>query len=132
MSKFTIHDTGVFRTDPFLLLNRAGIPVAQSYSEIGKFDSDGLLEIVDYITALESRLREAEAVIKLQNDVINRWSINETAFGEQELEARFGKIEYPDSSIWVEEWLDRVLRSPTLEANARAAAFLKGGDTNKV
>ena len=103
MPKFTIHDTGVFRTDPFLLLNRAGIPVAQSYSEIGKFDSDGLLEIVDYIADLESRLREAEAIIKPIAEHDAKW-------------AGVGEV--------------AIFLPP--EHYARAAAFLAGGDTNKV
>ena len=99
MAKFTILDTGVYRADPYVIINELQEAVAQSVEKNGGHYAHGLREVTDYIAALESRLKEAEAIIKLQNDVINRWSINETSLGEQELEARFGKIEHPDSSL---------------------------------
>lgn len=74
MSKFTIHDTGVFRTDEFVILNEKGVAVVQSIAdENGLHDNQGVLEIIDYIAALEARLQEAEAIIKpFANDDFSR------------------------------------------------------------
>lgn len=65
MTKFFIQDTGVFRTDELVILNENGVAVVQSVAdENGLHDNKGVLEIIDYIAALEARLQEAEAIIK--------------------------------------------------------------------
>ena len=65
MTKFFIQDTGVFRTDELVILNKNGVAVVQSVAdENGLHDNKGVLEIIDYIAALEARLQEAEAIIK--------------------------------------------------------------------
>ena len=74
MSKFTIRDTGVFRTDELVILNEKGIAIVQSVADgNGLHDNQGVLEIIDYIAALEARLQEAEAIIKpFANDDFSR------------------------------------------------------------
>jgi hypothetical protein len=65
MTKFFTQDTGVFRTDELVILNENGVAVFQSVAdENGLHDNKGVLEIIDYIAALEARLQEATEVIK--------------------------------------------------------------------
>ncbi len=114
MPKFTIHDTGVYRADPYVIVNELQEAVAQSVEKNGGHYAHGLREITDYITALESRLREAEEVIKPFAEEGKSW-------------IKVQDFVHPDISLSHKG--DAKFSAGDLK---RAAAFLAGGDANKV
>lgn len=73
----------------------------------------------------DALLAECARVIALQSEVIRRWFVYEKCGGQEELEKEFGKIDYPDSSISCEDWLEIVLRIPTAEATGAATELAK-------
>ena len=72
MKKFIILDTGVYRADPYVIVNELQEAVAQSVEKNGGHYAHGLREITDYIASLESRLREAEK-LGVVAESVNLW-----------------------------------------------------------
>lgn len=73
-----------------------------------------------YITETEyARLQELALKGEKTNaleEVLRRYIIYEGAGGYDELSALFGACKHPESSVYMEEWLDRVLRKPAAHA----------------
>lgn len=64
----------------------------------------------EYSNLMEACLK-AEKADALQ-EVLRRYAIMQDGDGYEALAKEFGECAHPESSYWMEEWLDRVLRYP--------------------
>ena len=70
----------------------------------------------------ETELAAKDAQIAALHEALRRYMIYENNFnGYLELSREFGGCEHPESSVWMTEWLERVLREPAKAAMLQAA-----------
>jgi len=67
--KLTILDTGLSRTDPYVIIDENEKVLAASYEENGEHSKAGLLRLTGELATLRAQLAEArEALEKIAND----------------------------------------------------------------
>ena len=61
--KLTIRDTGILKSDPYVIIDENEKVLAASYEENGEHSKSGLLRLTDEIATLRAQLEEAKDVI---------------------------------------------------------------------
>lgn len=73
----------------------------------------------EHATLIGDVLREYATILRERNELreaLRRYIIYTEVDGYEQLSKEFGACKHPESSIWMEEWLDKTLRNPAKKA----------------
>ena len=80
------------------------------------------MTLTEALKQIEKNFPEAARVIREERDelkdVLRRYVVYNTPGGYELLSKEFGACEHPESSLWMTEWLDRVLLGPAMKVLA--------------